>query len=111
MLRERFRTKTAGKGKDIVLCWVKLDSKGKLSCKCRSELNHWERFMGSGRGATCAAIGCRSGRLVGVQVKKTEGSDEDCYVVPLCLFHNKEIGVFPVNGSMMVAAKKQRTCR
>ena len=24
-----------------------LDTKGKLSCRCTTELNHWERFMGT----------------------------------------------------------------
>ena len=69
------------------------------------------KVYGHGRAIRCAAIGCRRGHLIGAQVKKTEGSDEDHYVVPLCPFHGKEKGVFPVDGSMMVAAKKQRTCR
>jgi hypothetical protein len=103
--------KITDKRNDVVLCWVKLDSKGKLSCRCTSQLNHWERFMRKGRAARCGAIGCRSGHLSGAQVKKTEGSDEERYIVPLCLFHGKEVGECPVNDSMKVSARKQKTCR
>jgi hypothetical protein len=69
-------SKTADK-RNVVLCWVKLDSEGNLSCRCTSHLNHWERS--SNRAVHCAAIACRRGHLVGAQVKKTEGSDEKYY--------------------------------
>lgn len=78
-----------------MLCWVKLQSKGKLTCGCTSQLNHWERSMRNGRAAKCATIACRRGHLVGVQVKKTEGSDVEYYIVPLCLFHGKRGGGVP----------------
>ncbi len=94
-----------------MLCWVTLDSSGKLSCRCTTELNHWERFRSDGRAIRCAAIGCRGGHLIGAQVKKTEGSDEEHYIVPLCPFHSKEKGEFPVDDSMLAPARKQKTCR
>jgi hypothetical protein len=48
---------------------------------------------------------------VGAGVKKTEGPDEKYYMAPLCLFHSKETGEFPVDEGMLVPAGKQKTCR
>ena len=96
--------------KDVELSWVRIEAGAKMSCRCSSLLSHWERAKaGVARG--CGAIGCRHGHLLGVSVRKTEGSDEQFYVVPLCPFHAKQAGELPVNALMMVPLGKQRTCQ
>ena len=81
-----------------------------MSCGCTSLLSHWERArLDAATG--CGAIGCHHAHLLGVAVRKTEGSDQQSYVVPLCPFHAKQEGEFPVNAGMLVSLGKQRTCR
>jgi hypothetical protein len=102
--------KTVGK-QSVVLTWVTVPVGTKaLSCKCRNDLEHWERFT-SRVADSCAVIGCLEKDLVGAWVKKTEGADQLSYVAPLCSEHCKETGELPVNGGMLVTARKHGKCR
>lgn len=80
------------------------------SCKCDSWINHWDKNKypdGSKWAGFCRACGNKfeHSDLVGGHVIKTNSSDTNRYIVPLCYScNNKEPFEFDVNSSDLISA-------
>ena len=85
-----------------------LKGTGDLDCRCRSWLEHWEKF--ANKAATyCSATDCRNYAKHGCHVTKAFGDDKGNYIVPLCDSCNKRGGDFVVRAPL-VPANVQLTC-
>lgn len=65
-------------------------------CKCDSWLAHWEAATKQ-TADWCGHHSCQEKKdLVGAHVKRTDISDTNAYIIPLCKYHNKQTDEFTV---------------
>jgi hypothetical protein len=79
-------------------------------CRCGTWLKHWENFSNQ-RTEMCVVINCSNKKIDGAHVIKTESSDSNTYIVPLCKMHNQSIEILTISDSCkLVSANKSETC-
>jgi len=65
-----------------------------------SWLDYWEQNAHQ-KAYYCGASGCYGTDLVGAHVKKAYGTDERCYITPLCKKCNQKDGAFEVSSKLV----------
>ena len=81
------------------------------TCVCGSWLKHWEKFSGQSVPTYCPADKCMKKDLVGAHVQKSNSSDDNWYIYPLCSAHNQSTGVLEVSDIYkLVSANRKETC-
>ena len=79
-------------------------------CKCGSWLQHWRNYSGQ-QATICRASGCSRSDLAGAHVQKDVNYDNNWYIVPFCIMHNRSTySVELVYGTALVSANKKLTC-
>lgn len=81
-------------------------------CKCGSWLEHWKNFSGQSIPSYCPEKSCMKKPEAGAHVQKDNSSDNNWYIIPLCLSHNAEKGksIEISDGTKLVSANVAETC-
>ena len=81
------------------------------TCKCASWLKHWGKFSG-GTAGLCKEKTCMSTATVGAHVQKSDSTDQNWYIIPLCDSHNKMVGkeIELYGTPTLVSANVSETC-
>jgi hypothetical protein len=62
------------------------------TCKCGSWLKHWKNFSGQPLPTYCSEENCNQKPEAGSHVQKDDSSGRSWYIIPLCKFHDREMG-------------------
>jgi hypothetical protein len=94
-----------------------LNGAPQMTCSSGDWLRHWERFSGQ-TAYQCFVSGCKNKRTVAGRVQKSNPSDANWYVVPLCEECNARLGedldiwdlamLVPVNVAKITRAPTER---
>lgn len=78
-------------------------------CTCGSWYKHWRKFSGYDL-TYCSEASCLNKNPVGAHVQKANSTDNNWYIVPLCVSHNKSEITLDVESTTLVSANKSLTC-
>jgi len=81
------------------------------TCKCRSWINHWEKYAEK-TATMCSATACFISKdLVGAHVQKDDSNNKSWYIIPFCEHHNKKTEEIEVwSSTILVSANVNETC-
>jgi hypothetical protein len=79
-------------------------------CRCGNSFQHWKNF--SHRFITgCPVVGCGKKDIVGMHVEKSESSDKEIYIIPLCTEHSVSKDELEIlEATKFVSADLKKTC-
>jgi hypothetical protein len=81
------------------------------SCKCGTWLDHWVKVCGWPLPQHCAATTCMAQPQLGAHVQKDSVTDNQWYIVPLCVKHSMRAASLEiVDTTQLVSAHVNETC-
>ena len=79
-------------------------------CNCENWLKHWENNKKGKFPVYCITVNCYNSVSVGGIVIKTEGIDENNYIIPICDVCNAKTINYSVKDGNFVSVNKSQKC-